>query len=118
MLAQAAVVSRRLLLGIGVYLLPLRHPVPVAKQVANERPGRLYRILIEDGDAELPFAPFAGFTPFPFYSNYSEPFFDGQHYVLKGASPRTAACFLRPSFRNWFRPSYPYVYGTFRMVKS
>ncbi|MBV9858578.1 MAG: LLM class flavin-dependent oxidoreductase [Alphaproteobacteria bacterium] len=34
-LAQAAVVSRRLLLGIGVYLLPLRHPVPVAKQVAS-----------------------------------------------------------------------------------
>ncbi len=33
-LAQAAVVSRRLLLGIGVYLLPLRHPVPVAKQVS------------------------------------------------------------------------------------
>ena len=35
MLAQAAVVSRRLLLGIGVYLLPLRHPVPVAKMVAT-----------------------------------------------------------------------------------
>jgi probable F420-dependent oxidoreductase len=34
-LAQAAVVSRRLLLGSGVYLLPLRHPVPVAKQVAT-----------------------------------------------------------------------------------
>jgi probable F420-dependent oxidoreductase len=34
-LAQAAVVSRRLLLGVGVYLLPLRHPVPVAKQVAT-----------------------------------------------------------------------------------
>jgi formylglycine-generating enzyme required for sulfatase activity len=64
------------------------------------------------------FAPFPGFTPFPFYRNYSEPFFDGAHYVLKGASPRTAECFLRPSFRNWFRPSYPYVYATFRMVKS
>ena len=34
-LAQCAVVSRRLLLGTGVYLLPLRHPVPVAKQVAS-----------------------------------------------------------------------------------
>jgi probable F420-dependent oxidoreductase len=34
-LAQAAVVSRRLLLGTSVYLLPLRHPVPVAKQVAS-----------------------------------------------------------------------------------
>lgn len=64
------------------------------------------------------FAPFPGFRPFDFYPNYSEPFFDGQHYVLKGASPRTAACFVRPSFRNWFRPSYPYIYATFRLVES
>jgi formylglycine-generating enzyme required for sulfatase activity len=62
------------------------------------------------------FGPFPGFRPFPFYTNYSEPFFDGAHYVLKGASPRTASCFLRASFRNWFRPSYPYIYATFRMV--
>jgi probable F420-dependent oxidoreductase len=34
-LAQAAVVSRRLQLGTGVYLLPLRHPTPVAKQVST-----------------------------------------------------------------------------------
>lgn len=65
-----------------------------------------------------PFAPFPGFEPFPFYTNYSAPFFDGQHYVLKGASPRTAACFARPSFRNWFRPSYPYTYSTFRLVDA
>jgi formylglycine-generating enzyme required for sulfatase activity len=63
------------------------------------------------------FAPFPGFEPFEFYANYSAPFFDGQHYVLKGASPRTAACFLRPSFRNWFRPSYPYLYATMRLVE-
>ena len=65
-----------------------------------------------------PFAPFPGFEPFPFYTNYSAPFFDGQHYVLKGASPRTAACFTRPSFRNWFRPSYPYIYSSFRLVDA
>jgi probable F420-dependent oxidoreductase len=35
MIAQAAVVSRRLTFGTGVYLLPLRHPAPVAKQVAT-----------------------------------------------------------------------------------
>ena len=34
-LAQAAVASRRLLLGTNVYLLPLRHAGPVAKQVAT-----------------------------------------------------------------------------------
>jgi formylglycine-generating enzyme required for sulfatase activity len=64
------------------------------------------------------FGPFPGFRPFSFYQNYSEPFFDGRHFVLKGASPRTAACFLRPSFRNWFRSSYPYVYATFRLVEA
>jgi probable F420-dependent oxidoreductase len=34
-LAQAAVVSRRLTLGTNVYLVPLRHPTPIAKQVAT-----------------------------------------------------------------------------------
>ena len=62
------------------------------------------------------FGPFAGFQPFPFYPGYSADFFDGQHYVLKGASARTAACMLRPSFRNWFQPHYQYVYAGFRCV--
>ncbi|HUI79955.1 MAG TPA: SUMF1/EgtB/PvdO family nonheme iron enzyme [Bryobacteraceae bacterium] len=64
------------------------------------------------------FGPFPGFAPLPYYQNYSAPFFDGQHFVLKGASPRTAQQLVRPSFRNWFRPSYPYIYATFRLVES
>jgi len=64
------------------------------------------------------FAPFAGFEPFPFYPGYSANFFDGQHFVMKGGSPRTAACMLRPSFRNWFQPHYPYVYAGFRCVSN
>lgn len=62
------------------------------------------------------FAPFPGFEPSPHYEGYSAPFFDGKHYVLKGGSARTAACMLRPSFRNWFQPWYPYVYAGFRCV--
>ncbi|MDP9055300.1 MAG: SUMF1/EgtB/PvdO family nonheme iron enzyme [Acidobacteriota bacterium] len=62
------------------------------------------------------FAPFRGFAPHPFYPGYSSDFFDGRHYVLKGASPRTAATFTRPSFRNWFRADYPYMYAGFRLV--
>jgi gamma-glutamyl hercynylcysteine S-oxide synthase len=62
------------------------------------------------------FGPFRGFRSFPFYPGYSEPFFDGKHYVLKGGSPRTAASMLRPSFRNWFQPHYQYVYAGFRCV--
>jgi gamma-glutamyl hercynylcysteine S-oxide synthase len=50
------------------------------------------------------FAPFPGFTAMPFYPGYSANFFDGKHYVMKGGSPRTAACMLRRSFRNWFQP--------------
>jgi ergothioneine biosynthesis protein EgtB len=64
------------------------------------------------------FEPFPCFQPFPFYPGYSANFFDGQHYVMKGGSARTAACMLRRSFRNWFQPRYPYIYAAFRCVGS
>jgi gamma-glutamyl hercynylcysteine S-oxide synthase len=64
------------------------------------------------------FAPFEGFQPFEFYPGYSANFFDGQHYVMKGGSARTAACMLRRSFRNWFQPHYQYVYAGFRCVRN
>jgi iron(II)-dependent oxidoreductase len=64
------------------------------------------------------FGPFPGFQPFSFYPGYSKNFFDEAHYVMKGASPRTDSCFLRRSFRNWFRPDYPYVYASFRTVEN
>jgi iron(II)-dependent oxidoreductase len=64
-----------------------------------------------------PFAPFPGFEPFPFYRGYSADFFDGKHFVMKGGSPRTAACMLRRSFRNWFQPHYQYMYAGFRCVR-
>ncbi len=64
------------------------------------------------------FAPFAGFEPLPSYPEYSADFFDGEHVVMKGASPVTAAALVRPSFRNWFRPRYPYVYAGFRCVRE
>jgi len=62
------------------------------------------------------FAPFDGFEPFPFYRGYSADFFDGKHFVMKGGSARTAACMLRPTFRNWFQAHYQYVYAGFRCV--
>lgn len=62
------------------------------------------------------FAPFPGFVPMPSYPEYSADFFDGQHYVMKGASPATARPLIRRSFRNWFRSNYPYVYAKFRTV--
>jgi formylglycine-generating enzyme required for sulfatase activity len=62
------------------------------------------------------FAPFAGFTPMASYPQYSADFFDGRHYVMKGASPVTSANLIRRSFRNWFFADYPYMYATFRCV--
>ena len=64
------------------------------------------------------FGPFPGFEPMTSYPEYSADFFDGQHYVMKGASPATARELIRPSFRNWFRPNYPYVYAKFRTAAN
>jgi iron(II)-dependent oxidoreductase len=64
------------------------------------------------------FEPFPGFQRFSFYPGYSADFFDGKHYVMKGASARTGACMLRRSFRNWFQPRYQYVYAGFRCVSN
>jgi iron(II)-dependent oxidoreductase len=63
-----------------------------------------------------PFAPFPGFEAFSFYRGYSADFFDGKHYVMKGASMRTASSMLRRSFRNWFQGHYPHIYAGFRCV--
>jgi ergothioneine biosynthesis protein EgtB len=64
------------------------------------------------------FGPFPGFRAMASYPEYSADFFDGEHFVMKGASPATAATLIRPSFRNWFRRRYPYVYASFRCVKD
>ena len=64
------------------------------------------------------FGPLPGFEAFSFYPRYSADFFDGKHYVMKGGSPRTDSFMMRRSFRNWFQPHYPYVYGSFRCVEE
>jgi iron(II)-dependent oxidoreductase len=61
-----------------------------------------------------PFGPFPGFEAMASYPEYSADFFDGEHVIMKGASMATAKELLRPTFRNWFRARYPYVYATFR----
>jgi formylglycine-generating enzyme required for sulfatase activity len=63
-----------------------------------------------------PFAPFPGFEPMASYPQYSADFFDGEHAIVKGASPVTNRNHVRRSLRNWYRTDYPYVYATFRTV--
>jgi len=63
------------------------------------------------------FAPFPGFTAWArTYPGYSADFFDGQHYVILGASWATDRALVRRSLRNWFQPHYPYVFAKFRCV--
>lgn len=95
------------------------HPIPCDATPAGESAFGVAQLLGNGWEwTSTVFAPLNGFTPAPNYPGYSANFFDGEHYVMKGASPRTAACFLRRSFRNWFRPTYPHVYATFRCVED
>jgi EgtB-related family protein len=50
-----------------------------------------------------PFLPFPGFSPDP-YLDYSKPWFDGQHQVLKGWSLYTPERMRRSAFRNFYAP--------------
>jgi formylglycine-generating enzyme required for sulfatase activity len=68
---------------------------------------------------DTPFAPFPGFVAYMrSYPEYSQDFFDGKHFVLKGASWATAAELVRLSFRNWYQAHYPYIFAKFRCVSS
>lgn len=64
-----------------------------------------------------PFGPLPGFEPMASYPVYSADFFDGEHFVMKGASPVTPTAHIRRSLRNWFRSDYPYMYAKFRLVR-
>ena len=63
-----------------------------------------------------PFYGFDGFTPMHDYHNYSTDFFDGKHFVVKGAGPFTMPSVVRPSFRNWYQQNYQYASTKFRVA--
>lgn len=95
------------------------HPVPAGSRPAGQSAWGIHDLVGNGWEwTSSVFAPFPGFTPMTSYPEYSADFFDGQHYVLKGASPVTAKELIRRSFRNWFRPNYPYVYAKFRTAAS
>jgi formylglycine-generating enzyme required for sulfatase activity len=101
--------------GFGAFDFATWDPVPNGTHPAGQSAWGVHDLIGNGWEwTSTPFAPFDGFAPMPSYPEYSAEFFDGRHYVLKGASPATANELLRRSFRNWFRPNYPYVYATFR----
>ena len=90
-------------------------PVPVGSFPAGASAWGVHDLIGNGWEwTSTPFAGFPGFEPMASYPEYSADFFDGEHYVVKGGSPATARGLLRRSFRNWFRPHYPYAWTTFR----
>lgn len=61
------------------------------------------------------FHPYAGFTPFP-YQEYSQPWFDNRHFILKGGSLHTRPAIKRASFRNFFEADKRHVFAGLRLV--
>jgi ergothioneine biosynthesis protein EgtB len=103
----------------GVFDFTSWNPIDVGSRAAGQSAWGVHDLVGNGWEwTSSLFAPFDGFRAMPSYPEYSADFFDGQHFVMKGASPATDAALLRRSFRNWFRPNYPYVYATFRCVRS
>ena len=61
------------------------------------------------------FHPYRGFQAFP-YPEYSQPWFDGQHYSLRGGSLHTRPSVRRASFRNFFQADKRHVFAGLRLV--
>ena len=61
------------------------------------------------------FAPYPGFTP-DRYREYSAPWFDGKHRVLRGGSYATLDIMHHASYRNYFLPQRSDVFAGFRTV--
>jgi ergothioneine biosynthesis protein EgtB len=92
-------------------------PVPVGSFPAGQSAFGVHELVGNGWEwTDTPFAPFPGFRPMAGYPEYSADFFDDRHFVLLGASWATDARLVRPSFRNWFQPHYPYVFAKFRLV--
>jgi ergothioneine biosynthesis protein EgtB len=95
-----------------------RSPVPVGTHPAGASAWGVHDLVGNGWEwTDTAFAPFPGFEAcIPGYAGYSADFFDGKHFVLKGASWATAAELVRRSFRNWYQAHYPYVFAKFRCV--
>ncbi len=94
-------------------------PVPVGSRPAGTSRWGVNELVGNGWEwTDTAFGPFPGFAPMPSYPDYSKDFFDGKHFVLKGASWATPAQLVRRSFRNWYQARYPYVFAKFRCVAA
>ena len=63
------------------------------------------------------FYAFDGFKTHALYADYSLPFFDGKHKMLKGGSWATHGNSSSTDYRNWFRPNF-FQHAGFRIVQD
>jgi len=63
------------------------------------------------------FHPYPGFRAFP-YDGYSTPWFDGTHYVLRGASGHTEPEIRRPGFRNFYQADQRHMFAGLRLARG
>ena len=93
-------------------------PLPIGSRPAGASRWGVFELVGNGWElTDTLFEPFPGFSPYiESYLDYSRDFFDGKHFVLKGASWATDVSLLRSSFRNWYQAHYPYVFAKFRCV--
>lgn len=63
------------------------------------------------------FYPYNNFKAYP-YEGYSVPYFDNEHYVLRGSSRYTRISIKRPSFRNYYTADKRHIFAGLRLVKD
>jgi formylglycine-generating enzyme required for sulfatase activity len=92
-------------------------PAPVGSHPAGASAFGVHELVGNGWEwTSTPFGPLPGFRPLEGYEGYSADFFDDQHFVMLGGSWATDPTLVRRSFRNWFRPHYPYMFSKFRCV--
>lgn len=63
------------------------------------------------------FYPYNNFKAYP-YEGYSDPYFDNEHYVLRGGSRYTKENIKRASFRNYYTADKRHIFAGLRLVKD
>ena len=61
------------------------------------------------------FYAYPGFKPFP-YDRYSCPWFDDNHYTMRGGSLYTSEFLKRPTFRNFYTPEKRHIFAGIRLA--
>jgi len=63
-----------------------------------------------------PFHPYPGFQAFP-YREYSAPWYDGRHFVLRGGGAHTEPEIKRPAFRNFYTAECRHIFAGLRLAR-